>query len=94
MSDKTVTKEDIARAISDKTPFGKIVSARMTDAVFCIIKAYLKKGYEVKISGFGKFSLTEKKPRQGRDPRTGALVAVPARRSVSFRFSGSLLKKF
>ena len=91
---KTVTKADIVRAICDKTEHGKAFSAKVTDTVLSLIKAHLQKGRAVQLSGFGAFHIRKKKRRQGRNPRTGARVKIPGGKSVSFRFSGSFLKKF
>ena len=49
-----------------------------------IIKDTLESGDEVLISGFGKFELREKKPRPGRDPRSGRQYEINARRVVTF----------
>jgi nucleoid DNA-binding protein len=51
----------------------------------------LAEGQEVRIAGFGVFSVKKQKPRQGRNPKTGASVAIPAKNVVLFRPS-SLVK--
>ena len=48
---------------------------------------------EVKFSGFGNFELIDKKPRPGRNPKTGEEVTISARRVVTFRAGNKLRKK-
>ena len=54
------------------------------------IKNTLESGYDVFISGFGKFCVKEKQPRKGRNPATGESTILPARRVVTFKCSGRL----
>ena len=61
------------------------------DALIDTIAAALKRGETVQLKGFGTFSVAETKPRTGRNPRTGKLIAIPARRRVRFKPSKSLL---
>ena len=53
------------------------------------LKETLEKGEAVKIFGFGNFSVHEKTPRPGRNPRTGEEVTISQRRVVTFKMSNS-----
>lgn len=55
-----------------------------------IMKSSLESGDDVMISGFGKFQVTEKAPRKGRNPATGGKMILDGRRVVTFRCSGKL----
>ena len=61
---------------------GTITKAELSDA-----------GVDVKISGFGNFQLREKSARPGRNPKTGELVPILARRVVTFHASQKLKDK-
>ena len=50
-----------------------------------VLENSLEKGDEVKLSGFGNFSLLKKKARPGRNPRTGEEYVISARTSISFK---------
>ena len=56
----------------------------MVELFFNQISDALANGKPVKISGFGNFTLHDKKERPGRNPRTGKEVSVSARRVVTF----------
>ena len=51
----------------------------------------LKKGDKITLTGFGTFAVSKRAARDGRNPRTGEIVKIPARNSVSFK-AGSKLK--
>jgi DNA-binding protein HU-beta len=54
------------------------------------IVSSLKKGNEVSIAGLGIFSVKQRKARQARNPRTGAMVNVPATKAPKFRAAKAL----
>ena len=57
----------------------------VVDAILDRITEALLAGDRVEIRGFGSFSVKEQRARQGRDPRTGAAAAVPARTALAFK---------
>ena len=68
-----------------------IVKAKdMIDAFFNRIGETLESGVEVKISGFGNFQLRNKTARPGRNPKTGEMIPIAARRVVTFHASQKL----
>lgn len=91
MSD-VASKDELARAVHEKLQVTKRDSALAVDAVFDAVLSALAEGREVRIAGFGVFSVKQQKPRQGRNPKTGAPVAIPAKNVVLFRPS-SLVKE-
>jgi len=82
-----LTKADIIKSIQDQFGLPKDRSIDMVESVLEIIKQTLVNGEEVKISGFGKFYLIEKKARNGRNPHTGEHIIIEPRRIVSFKYS-------
>ena len=87
-----VTKAEIADHLSEKLGImNKREAKDFVDVFFEKIRAALEDGEQVKLSGFGNFDLRDKKPRPGRNPKTGKEVTVTARRVVTFK-SGQKLK--
>ena len=65
-------------------------STEITETLLEIIKQRLEAGEDVLISGFGKFEVREKSPRNGRNPATGEPIRLETRRVVTFLPSGKL----
>ena len=89
----TLTKADIAKVIHSQVGRTKKQSAELVDCLFEIIKGTLEDGKDVLISGFGKFSIRERKERNGRNPLTGKPLVLAARKVVTFQCSGKLRNK-
>lgn len=85
-----MTKAQLADALFDQLGFSKRESKAIVDAFFDHIAQRLIQGEDVKISGLGNFHIRDKAPRPGRNPRTGELVPIDARRVVTFHASSKL----
>jgi integration host factor subunit alpha len=88
----TVTKADLVDQIYDRIGCSKKEATDMVESVFEIIKLRLERGEKVKISGFGNFVISEKRPRKGRNPQTGGEIVISGRRVMTFKPS-QVLKK-
>jgi len=86
----TLTKAHIVEALFAKNIFTKNQSAQVIDTLFELIKQFLQNGEDVLISGFGKFSVKEKRARIGRNPQTGKAMTLPPIKVVIFKCSGVL----
>lgn len=82
-----LTKADMVKSIHDQLGLPKNKSEDLFESVLEIIKQSLVNGEEVKISGFGKFYIIDKKARNGRNPQTGEHMIIEPRRIVSFKYS-------
>lgn len=80
-----LTKVEIVNNLVEKFGLEKRVAKEFVESFFEEIRLCLEKGEELKLSGFGNFSVREKSARPGRNPKTGESVAVSARRVVSFK---------
>nr|CRH07580.1 integration host factor alpha-subunit (IHF-alpha) [Candidatus Magnetococcus massalia] len=89
----TMTKADIIQTVYQRLGLSKKESADIVESVFESIRNQLETGDPVKISGFGNFTMREKNPRQGRNPKTGEEVEISARRVVTFKASQILLNR-
>ncbi len=88
----SITKAELISAISDQCSFSRLDSAQIVEQVFQILKETLEKGEKIKISGFGNFIPREKRPRKGRNPKTGEALTISRRRVVTFKPSTILRK--
>lgn len=86
----TLTKAELAERLYERIGFAKRESKDIVDAFFELIAERLIAGEEVRIAGFGQFQVRDKSPRPGRNPRTGELVLIEARRVVTFHASPKL----
>lgn len=86
----TLTKADIAHVISSQVGYTRKDSLKVVDSLFELIKHSLENGEDVLISGFGKFSVKEKRERRGRNPQTGEPIILSSRKVVIFKYSGKL----
>ena len=89
----TLTKAHIVEAVVEQTGFTKKKSSETVETLLEIIKSTLESGDEVLYSGFGTFSVKEKKERKGRNPETGDVMMLKPRRIVTFKWSGKLRKR-
>ena len=80
-----MTKADLVEAIHVKVGFSKKESADIVEMVFATIKDTLEKGEKIKISGFGNFEVRDKRSRVGRNPQTGDVIEISARRVLTFK---------
>lgn len=80
-----MTKKDIVLKISDDTDIKQIVVKKVVQKTFdCIIDS-LVRGEKVELRNFGVFKVKERRSRTGRNPRTGEIVPVPARKVAVFK---------
>jgi integration host factor subunit alpha len=87
-----LTKNDLVAAVND-LGFTKKKSVDIIEGLIEIIKSTLAQGEDVLVSGFGKFSIKEKRSRRGRNPATGDDLMLRARKVVTFKCSGKLREK-
>jgi integration host factor subunit alpha len=85
-----LTKAQLAELLFEQIGLNKREAKDMVDAFFAVIAEQLAAGEEVKISGFGNFQVRTKAPRPGRNPRTGELIPIEARRVTTFHASAKL----
>ena len=88
-----LTKADMAESLFNELGLNKREAKDMVDMFFEEIREALENGLQVKLSGFGNFSLRQKNPRPGRNPKTGEEIPITARRVVTFRASHKLKER-
>ena len=93
MTEKTLTRADIAEALYNKLGFSHADSFKIIEQVFDLITEELATGRTVKISGFASFEPYSKKERIGRNPKNGKTYPISSRTVLSFHVSPNLRKK-
>ena len=86
----TLTKAELSELLFDRLGLNKRESKDMVEAFFELVHGNLVNGEDVKLSGFGNFSIRRKAPRPGRNPRTGEAIPIKARTVVTFHASQKL----
>ncbi len=87
---RTLTKAELAELLFDRVGLNKREAKDIVDTFFEEIRDSLARGVEVKLSGFGNFQVRDKPPRPGRNPKTGEVIPIEARRVVTFHASQKL----
>lgn len=86
-----MNKTELVAAIAKKTELSKSKAEEALNALIETITTSLKKGNEVKLIGFGTFKVSSRKAQQGRNPRTGEPLKIPASKQPKFT-AGKALK--
>jgi len=84
-----MNKAQLVDVVAAKTATKK-QAAEIVDAIIDSMRGSLKKQEDVAISGFGTFKVKQTKARQGRNPKTGETIQIPAKRKVAFKASKDL----
>mgnify|MGYP006446680893 CR=1 FL=1 len=87
MSDKTLTRTDLAEAVYEEVGLSRNESSELVESVIDEITDALASGENVKISSFGSFSVRQKASRVGRNPKTGVEVEIKPRKVLVFKAS-------
>ncbi|MFZ5800771.1 MAG: HU family DNA-binding protein [Candidatus Omnitrophota bacterium] len=80
-----MTKKDMVLKITDETGLKQVDVKQVVQKTFDCIVESLTRGEKVELRNFGVFKLKERRPRTGRNPRTGETVPVAARKVVVFK---------
>ena len=86
-----MNKNDLIAEVADRTGLSRADATKAVDYVFETITDSLKKGDEVRLVGFGTFHVAKRAASEGRNPRTGEKINIPASRQPKFK-AGKALK--
>lgn len=87
-----MNKNDLISSVAADSGLSKADATKAVDAVFDSIEKSLKSGNEVRLVGFGTFSVANRKASTGRNPRTGESIQIPASKQPKFK-AGKGLKE-
>ena len=80
-----MNKNDLIAAVADNSGLAKAEAAKSVDAVLDAVSSALSKGDDVRLVGFGTFSVAERKASEGRNPRTGETIQIAASKQPKFK---------
>jgi DNA-binding protein HU-beta len=86
-----LNKNELIANVAEAADISKADATKAVDAVFSSISGALSKGDEVRLVGFGTFSIAHRAASQGRNPRTGEPIAIAASKQPKFK-AGKQLK--
>lgn len=87
-----MTKAEFILEIAQRTKMSKTAAAQLVQTTLDLISENLGKGEEVVFPGFGKFLVSERSARKGRNPQTGKEIEIKASKAPRFK-AGKLLKE-
>jgi len=87
-----MTKSDLIDRLATKAELSRPRAEELVDFILNDVTEALKRSEKVNISGFGTFTVSNRKARTGRNPKTGEPIQIPASRSAKFK-AGKLLKE-
>ena len=80
-----MNKLELVEALAGKTDLTKAKATEVIDAMTAIISKSISKGDNVRIVGFGTFTVVHRKATTGRNPRTGAVIKIAAKNKPKFK---------
>lgn len=87
-----MNRAELVTAVAQKSEFSKKDADIAIKATFEAIKEALIAGEKIQLVGFGTFEVRDRKERQGRDPRTGKTITIPASKVPAFK-AGKAIKE-
>lgn len=87
-----MNKAELIKAVASSADISNADASRAVDGVFDAITGTLQNGADVRLAGFGSFSVVNRKATKGRNPRTGAEIRIPASKQPKFK-AGKALKE-
>jgi len=90
--ERAMNKAELVEAVAEDAGLSKVDAGRAIDSLLLTVQRTLKKGDEVAITGFGKFSVAHRGARTGRNPQTGAALKIKASKTPKFS-AGAALKQ-
>ena len=87
-----MTKRELVEVVAERANVSKAEAERVYNAVFEVLAEEVAKG-EARVDGFGTFKVAQRAARQAKNPRTGEVVEVPAKKVVTFKPATGLKAK-
>jgi DNA-binding protein HU-beta len=88
-----MTKQELAQKVASETGLSGTDAKSAVDATFDAIAEELGRGGEVAVAGFGKFGVSERSAREGRNPATGETIQIAASNAAKFSAAAGLKKQ-
>jgi integration host factor subunit alpha len=85
-----LTRKELSETLANQLGFSQSSCALIVDSFFDSMKQTMMEGTSIKLVHFGTFTVRNKSPRRGRNPRTGDSITIKKRQAISFRPSKKL----
>lgn len=86
-----MNKNELIDAVAASADISKVDAGNAVDGVIAAVTNALKSGDDVRLVGFGTFTVSDRKATTGRNPRTGETINIPASKQPKFK-AGKALK--
>ncbi len=80
-----MNKSDLVESIASAANISKVAAERGLNSMLRSMTNAIEEGERVTLVGFGSFSVVDRAPRLGRNPKTGEAVHIPSRKGIKFR---------
>lgn len=80
-----MNKNELVAEVADRCGLSKSDATKAVDATFDSITSALKKNEDVRLVGFGTYTVAKREATQGRNPRTGDVIKIPASKTPKFK---------
>ena len=90
LKDNPMNTTELVDAVAEANDISKAKAKEVVNSILAAITDAAKRGEEVAIAGFGRFSVKERPAREGRNPRTGEALNIPASKALGFKMSKSV----
>ena len=88
-----MTKAEIAQQLARSTGLSQVDTTAVIEGFIEAVAQALEEGDHVEIRGFGTFKVVERAPRTGRNPKAGATIAIPRRKTPTFKPSNAVKRR-
>lgn len=85
-----MNKTELINQIAESADISKNAASDVLQGFMMAVTDSMKKEDKVKLIGFGTFSVTKKNARDGRNPKTGAAIKIPAKKVIKFKVGKKL----
>ena len=89
----TVTKKELVERVAEKTGETRLAVKQIVQLFFDEVTHDLANGNRLEFRDFGVFGVVTRKPRTGRNPRTGERVGVPPKKAVTFKMGKAMKER-
>jgi DNA-binding protein HU-beta len=88
-----MTKSELAEKVAERNGLSASQARQVLETTIEVVSGELAAGGEVALAGFGKFSVSRRAARQGRNPSTGAPISIAASKAAKFSAASALKKR-
>ena len=88
-----MTKNDLADLVAERAGLSGSQARQVVEATIDAVSDELARGGEVSLAGFGKFSVSQRAAREGRNPATGETIKIAASKAAKFSAASALKKR-